>query len=788
LSVSGVSLWRGASLVALMAAATQGGVAAAQDAAAEVGVGDIIVTAQKREQSLQSTPISVTAVSAEALTARSATNIGSIASYAPNLEINSGKGDGGSTNAAVFIRGVGQNDFIFPTDPGVGIYVDGVYIARSIGAMMDLSDVERIEVLRGPQGTLYGKNTIGGAINIISSRPGNAFEGMLRGTTGSRGRLDVEGRVSIPLVKDVLAVKIAAASKNQDGYVTRPDGIDLGDTDVDVGRIAFAWNPSSSVTVDLSFDGSRFRQNGSPQRLSDTFSAPGGLYDLYNLLAAPYIAARDGLPSGALFDDSWVSSSRRVSNGTGPTQDRADVWGTNLSIGWDVSDGLSIKSITGYREMDAAIKVDMDQSPFPIVHTDEVQSENQFSQELQFSGASADKKLHWLVGAYYFRERAHDRNQTLLASGLYDALGLLPAAIVPLIPGLTCPSANPLAPCAGGAGNPVNALLDLDVRPVTALTTNNWAIFGQASYEVADGLSFTLGGRYSWEKKRYFIDSIYPNSGRVATPPTNDQRTWKNFTPKLGIDYQANRNILVYASYSKGFKSGGWNPRPLTPEEFKSYDPEKLEAYELGLKTRMLDGRMTLNVAGFHSKYKDLQLQTNSISPTTGGLILTVDNAGAVDIWGAEAELLARPVDGLLINGALGYLHNEYKRLAPGTGYGLDAKLPKAPAWTASFGAQYTLDLPSGAGSLTVRGDLSYRSKTYHDPRNTSSITQPGYSLIDGRLAWNSADDRIELAVFGKNIANKHYMTAAEWVPAFGVQNMVVGRPREWGASATLRF
>lgn len=775
---------------ALALAAVSAGPAMAQEADGDnaQAIPDIIVTAQKREQSLQSTPVSVTAIGAEALTARSANNIASIASYAPNLEINSGKGDGGSTNAAVFIRGVGQNDFIFPTDPGVGIYVDGVYIARSIGAMMDLSDIERIEVLRGPQGTLYGKNTIGGAINVISTRPGNDLSGMLRGTAGSRGRLDVEGKISIPLVKDVLAIKIAAASKNQDGYVTRPDGIDLGDTNVRVGRVALAWNPSADVKVDLSLDGTRIRQNGSPQRLSNTFSAPGGLYDLYNMLAAPYIVARDGLPTGAIFDNTWVSSNLRRSNGTGPTGDDADVWGTNLSIAWKASDLLTIKSITGYREMDAKIRVDMDQSPFPIVHTDEVQSESQLSQEFQFSGRSAESKLDWLVGLYYFRERAHDRNQTLLASGIYDALNLLPAALVPLIPGLTCPPASPALPCAGGAGNPFNALLDLDVRPTTALTTNNFSIFGQASYEVVPKLKLTLGGRYNWEKKSYFIDSIFPNSGRVATPPTTDRRTWKNFTPRLGVDYQANKDILLYASYSKGFKSGGWNPRPLAPEEFKSYNPEKLDAYEVGIKTRWLGGRAILNIAGFHSKYKDLQLQTNSISPTTGGLILTVDNAGAVSIYGFEAEMQARLFAGFTLNGSVGYLHNKYTRLAASTGYSIDAKLPKAPAWTTSVGAQYTVDLPDSLGSLTARGDLNYRSKTYHDPRNTASIVQPGYTLIDGRIAWNSANDRLEFAVFGKNIANKHYFTAAEWVPAFGVQNMVVGRPREWGASATVRF
>ena len=522
---------------------------------------DIIVTAQKREESLQDTPISVSAFSEKMMAARDVTNIGGLAGYTPNVEINSGKGDGGSTNAAIFIRGVGQNDFIFPTDPGVGVYVDGVYIARSIGAMMDLSDIERVEVLRGPQGTLYGKNTIGGAINIISSRPGNEFKGQLRVTTGSRDRIDVEGKVSIPLIKDVLAIKIAAASKNQDGYVKRvSDGIDLGDTNVDVGRIGIAWNPSSTVQVDLSVDASRVRQNGSPGRLAGTFSFPGGLYDAYNALGAPYVTARDGLPAGSLFDDRWVSSDRRVSNGTGPTRDKADVWGTNLTVAWDASDSIKIKSITGYRELDAEIQVDMDHSPFPIVHTDEVQSEEQFSEELQFSGRAFDGKLDWLIGAYYFHEKAYDQNQTLLASGLYDALELVPGPFVPLVGGVTCPNANPAAPCAGGAGNPFNAALDLDVRPTTRLATTNWAIFGQASYEVATGLSLTFGGRYSWERKRYTIDLDLPQFGQDRDPADHRQAELEQLHSQGRRRLQGQRRRAALCVLLEGLQVGRLEP------------------------------------------------------------------------------------------------------------------------------------------------------------------------------------------------------------------------------------
>jgi iron complex outermembrane receptor protein len=761
-------------------------VLAATAATDQSSLEEVMVTARKRTEKLQDTPVSVTAFSEKSLTSRAIANVGGLAAFVPNLEINNGKGDGGSTNAAIFIRGVGQNDFIFPTDPGVGIYVDGVYIARSIGAMMDLSDVQRIEVLRGPQGTLYGKNTIGGAINVITSQPNDKFGGQARVTTGSRNRIDVDARINVPIVEGKLAFKVAATSKNQDGYVKRPDGTDLGNVNVDAARIGLAWTPTQELRADLSFDISRIRQHGAPGILRGTFSYAGGLYDLYNALAAPMVAARLGLPAGSLFDNRWVDSNGHRSNGTGPTKDDNDTWGTNLTLTWQPDDNLTVKSITAYRKMTAKIQVDMDYSPFPIVHTSEEQHQNQLSQELQFSGKTMNDKLNWLVGGYFLREKARDQNQTLLASGIYDALQALPAALVPLVPGVTCPAVG--APCAGGAGNPFNALFDLDVSPYTALTTHNWAAFAQAGYNVTNQFTVTLGGRYSYEKKRYFIDSIFPNSGKIATPPTEDSKSWSNFTPKVGVDFKVNEDVLLYASFSKGFKSGGWNPRPLSPEEFKGYDPEKLTAYEMGFKSRLLDNRMTFNVATFYSKYKDLQLQTNSVSPTTGGLILTVDNSGSVDLYGFEAEIAARPVQGLDINLGVGYLHNEYKSLAPSVGYSINNKLPQAPEWTLNGGIQYALPLPSNIGVVTLRGDASYRSKTYHDPQNTAAIVQSGYALLDGRVSWDSPDGTWNVAVFVKNITDKYYFSSAEYVPSFGFYNGVVGRPREWGAALSANF
>ncbi len=749
---------------------------------------EITVTARKREESLQDAPVSVTAFSTSGLEVRGITNIGDISAYTPNLDINHGKADGGSTNAAVFIRGVGQNDFIFPTDPGVGIYVDGVYIARSIGGMMDLADVKRVEVLRGPQGTLYGKNTIGGAINIVTSRPDGSLNGRLKVTGGQRDHIDVEANINFPIKEDVLSGKVAVVSKNQKGYSKRiGSNLDLGDTNVDAIRAGLNWTASEDVTVYLSFDASRIRQNGVPGTLLGTFDSPGSLFSLYNAVAAPLVDAMNGFPAGTLFDDRFVTGDPALSNGTGPTKDENNTWGLSANINWAINDNLTLKSITAYRRMDAVIQTDIDYSPFPVIHTDEVQHQKQFSQEFQLGGNAADGKLSWLLGGYYFNEKVNDNNNVILASGIFQSLELMPGAFVPLIPGLTCPAAPP-APCAGGAGNPLNAIFDLNVNPITSLDTDNWAAFLHMTYDVSEQLSFTLGGRYSYERKVYFIDSKFPASGKIATAPTTDTQSWSKFTPKIGLDYHVNDDVLLYASFSKGFKSGGWNPRPLQPAEFKRYDQENLTAYEMGIKSRLMDNRMTFNLAGFYSQYNDLQLFSNSVNPDNGSLLLTVDNAGDVDIWGFEAEIVARPAPGFDLNFGLGYMDNAYQRLAASTGYSIDNKLPNAPKWTLNAGAQYAFDLGGDMGQLTIRGDLNHRGQTFNDPQNTLEIVQRAYTLLNGRITWDSADDAWQVAFFVLNITDKEYFTSAESIPAFGFRNAVFGRPREWGMSVSRRF
>ena len=375
----------------------------------------------------------------------------------------------------------------------------------------------------------------------------------------------------------------------------------------------------------------------------------------------------------------------------------------------------------------------------------------------------------------------------MAVSALYQALEAMPGAFVPLVPGLVCPAAPP-APCAGGVGNPLNSVFDLDVNPFTKLDTNNWAAFLHMTYDVSEKLSVTLGGRYSYEQKTYFIDSKFPASGKIATPPTTDTQSWSKFTPKLGLDYHVTEDVLFYASFSKGFKSGGWNPRPLQPAEFKRYDQENLTAYEMGIKSRLLDNRMTFNLAGFYSQYKDVQLFSNGVNPDNGSLVLTVDNAGEVDIWGFEAEIVARPAPGFDLNFGLGYMDNAYQTLAASTGYSIDNKLPNAPKWTLNAGAQYAFDLGGDMGQLTIRGDLNHRSLSFNNPENTLEIAQGAYTLLNARVTWDSADENWQVAAYVLNLTDKEYFSSAESIPAFGIRAAVYGRPREWGVSVSRSF
>lgn len=747
--------------------------AAAQESESEqVELEEIIVTARKREESIQQTPISITALTAADMEARSLTDLSEIDAFAPNVDISAGPVSGGSFNSQITIRGIGQIDFLITTDPGVGTYVDGVYFARSMGGIMDLLDLERVEILRGPQGTLFGKNTIGGAVSLVSAKPTGDVGGRAEVTFGRFDRLDARGSFEFPVVSEKLFAKIAFSSKNADGYGRRIDATtgDVlsrpGDQDSASARGLLRWVPRDNVTVDLTVDYTRERQNAAVVSLVQ--QNPNSLIALYNAVGA--ISGLYG-PYGAT-----VPADPFVTNGTGPDVNNLDLWGISLTVDWDLGN-LAVKSITAYRELDADFGVDADHTAIRYQEVLNRDSQDQFSQEIQFKGITFDGRFNWIFGLYYFGENAVDRNDVRLASGLFAGLEALPGAIIPL--------GGPLF--LGGAGNPLNALFDLEFDIFNKIDNRSYAVFTHGTFSLTEKLSVSAGVRYTYEKKEYFLDHRRINSGVPIIPPTTVSDNWDAFSPKGSIEFQASDDVLLYASVSRGFKSGGFNGRPTTQAEVQSFDPEFVTAYELGAKTEWFDRRLRLNVTGFYYDYKDLQLTIQTQTPD-GNLIIVTENAGKARVKGLEIEMQARPAAGLDIRGGLGYLDAEYTDVGSSVFVTTSSKFVKAPKWTANASIQYAIPLQND-GTLIVRGDWTYKSKVYNDPENVESIAQDGYSLFHAKLSYESSDQDWILSVFGRNLSDKRYITNGNTaLNSLGNVSAFWGRPREWGISIKKLF
>ena len=759
------------------------------------GLEEIMVTAQRRTENLQRTPIAITALDSEALERRGIANIQEAITGMPNVDLNTGDPGGGSTNAQIYIRGIGQNDFIIVTDPGVGIYIDNVYYARTTGGLLDLADIQRVEVLRGPQGALYGRNTIGGAINITTMAPTSDFGGMVDASYGSYNHVAVRGMVNIP-VAEGLAVRASTSFKRADGFVHRVVAGDrLGGYDSLAGRLRALWTVNDRLTVDIAVDATRARNDGSPQYLAK-FVQTGNLVPLYMAPFVTPVINRPASAAGSAAVDSYIAQHGRLpvlvnsndpytSYGTGPNVSNLDTWGLSAQLTYKLSDDLQIKSITGYRKMSAYFGQDGDNTPYQYIQTLDDVNDKTFSQELQFSGSTLNNRLKFVSGLYYFNEAATDQNNVRLLSGLYGGLESLPAAIIPLGP-VTCPAALP-APCAGGAGNPVNTSLDLDFFAYNHINTDSYAAFAHVTYDLTDAFSAVVGLRYTRDEKTYFLHHTRFNSGVDIIPPTTVSRADKNVSPKFGLNYQINDQTMTYVSATRGFKSGGFNGRPTTESAVSSFGPEYVWTYELGLKTEFLDRHVRLNSALFWNDYKDIQLSIYS-ADNTGNLVLLVENAGKARMRGFEIESSVLPAKGWLIDASLAYLDAKYTALNSGATIPLDNKLARSPKWMASAGVSYSF-LLTGDLQATIRGDWHYRSSLFNNPENTPELKSPGLHLFDARVTLASEKTGLQITVYGKNITDQRYITGGlQALSSFGEVAATLGRPREWGVTMKKTF
>lgn len=767
----------------------------AQGTSLSLELEEVMVTARRRSEHLQETPVAVTALSGEALEVRAVRSLDGLAQFVPNLQFDGAAPlSGAAYNATIFLRGVGQNDFAIFSDPGVAIYLDGVYLGRSIGGVVDLTDVEQIEVLCGPQGTLFGRNTIGGAVILKSREPEGSFGGDLAFSVGSFDRRELRATLNLP-IDEALAMRLSAVKLLRDGYAKRlTDGEELGDRDATISRAQVAWHPSEDLSAKLTLDATRVRQGSAPLTLIDV--APSGvpLLNLYNALVAPHlgISAPDG---STLVSDAWLTDDIDTTHAGGRSINDLDSAGVALTL--DSSLGATaLRSITAWRKLRAEFARDGDNTPFTFRETHNDDRQEQFSQELQWSGSDRERRLDWVSGLYFFQEDASERGRAALAPGLYEALEALAVPTGQTWCGLAGANPRPIESCpaslryGGATFHDNNVLADLDVDLLTRVRNRSIAIFGQGTHQFAERWSVTAGLRWTRDEKKIELAHRRRASGAYivgsAAAPEQLSASSSELTPKLGVEWQVVPDAMLYASYARGFKSGGFNGRPLVnSEEVAPYDPETVDSYELGAKTRWFDGRMIANVAFFYNEYRDMQLSINATPQNF------VRNAGAARITGTEIEVAARLAQGFDLNVAVGYLNGSYARLDPQLAtlqppLTVDKELVKAPKWTASAGMQYRWSM--GAGSLTLRGDYIYRDRIYHDVFNDPRLTQPSFGIANAYAAFTTLDERWEVSFCATNLTSERYRISGNSSVGMGLAESTFSAPREIGATLRMRF
>ncbi|MFU8815829.1 MAG: TonB-dependent receptor [Pseudomonadales bacterium] len=762
---------------------------------------EIVVTARMREEGLQSAPIAISAYSSEALDYRGVERLDQLEKFVPSLTLENNPSFGGAGNsAAIYLRGIGQKEFLPTTEPGVGLYVDGVYVARSVGAILDIVDIERLEVLRGPQGTLFGRNTIGGAISITTAKPqpGGALEGSVAVTTGTDNLLRAKGSVHVPL-GDTLAARLSVASLQQDGYVKRADGIDLGDDDTVTGRLALAWQPNDRLAADLSIEATRDRENGPAMQLigidftdlsqlDGVVAAPpppmAFIHNVTTAAVAPGVpcAATDPSGNGVTFnpavsncyDARYIGRDGR-NQGSAPAFSRSDLFAAAATVSYDLSATLTLKSISAWRDLDAQFARDGDHSPHRISQFFDSLEQQQFTQELQLLGSH--QRTNWIVGLYYFSED----------------------------------------------GDNVN-VLDFTVsnfRSGGKFDNESWAAFAQVTHDLSDRLHLTVGARYTDEQKsftpdqiifqNYFagisqvvppgnplaaLDAPFLQAGERILPLLEKDIDISEFTPMVNLSYEVSDALMVYVGYSEGFKSGGFTQRvfppivagftapPGTPDAdlIPTYEPEFVKVYELGFKATLLGGQVRLNGAAFHTDYRDLQVQVfNSVAPVT-------ENIGKATIRGLELELQAAPGNGWLVDASLAYLDAGYDQIDTGvTLIGKDFEFERVPELTASLGASREFAF-AGLGSLVVRGDWSYRAASYNDAFNTPLLKTGAYHLLDASIRWRNPRQDWSVALSGRNLGDEQYLVTGVYGTAFQAFEGMYDRGRQWHLEARKDF
>jgi iron complex outermembrane receptor protein len=815
-------------------AANNPGPAASSKAGSSDGVEEIVVTAQFREQNLQDTPIAITAVSSAMLEARSQTNISQVANQAPSVTLRpQGTAYGASLGAN--IRGIGQFDFNPALEPGVGLYVDDVYYATLTGSILDLLDLDRVEILRGPQGTLAGKNSIGGAVKLYSKRPTGSNSGFVQAAYGSRDRIDLRGAFDFKLT-DTVSARLSGVAKRQGGYVDRldfgcvnppgsvnnpnppavnpnpaypatgtipatlPAGHCLvakdGNVNYQAVRGQLRWQPSDRLDINIIGDYTNDDRHPAAEVLLDRFNSGVRVSPIFNGATArpprdidPFTPNPTGTLAGTVNPNNIVYDTRflcgKYCNYASYTQlqdgksafYKTDAgttfkgWGVSGEIEFKLNPDMQLVSISAYRHYVSTFTNDNDNSPLAIGLGYGSLPFNFFSQELRLNGSFADGAINYTLGGFYSDQKARYTTLQILRYAGNEFFG----------------------------DDPVES--------------NTKAAFVHASWEIVNGLTLTGGLRYTDDRKVYTFHRYQPD-GSLPAPANVQALNGPNGNGLVGVfdgpqstrfDYRANiqyeftRDISVYGQISTGYKGGGVSPRPFFASQVAAFGPESLTAYELGFKSDLFDRKMRLNVAAFLSKYKGIQLTLNNCKPAVdanGGPpseytpCALPANIGDADIKGIEVETSIRPFEGMIIDASGSYIDFEYKKVNSPLGVPLvpiTARSTYTPKWKWSVGAQYAVDLGS-SGSITPRIDLSYQSSVFTSTANRQSSLLSGYTLGNARLTWANDGKDLEISAEVTNLFDKYYFLTIFDSGAGGNVTGQPGRPREWALTVKKKF
>ncbi|EGF89999.1 tonB dependent receptor family protein [Asticcacaulis biprosthecium C19] len=749
--------------------------AAAQ--AAEPDSEVVVVTARRRMEALQDTPIAITALSAKALERQQIQTTTDLGKVTPNLQFATyGTLTGNNSAAQVFIRGIGQTDATGAVDPGVGLYIDDVYMGRSVGGAMEFRDIANVQIVRGPQGTLFGRNTIGGAVLLSTNKPGAG--NTVRAGIGDDNLKEAFVAFDVP-ISETLQGRVALGRRMRDGYVHRvSDGLDLGDVNTSNAQGTLRWEPSADLTFTLRGDYAKADEHGSPFVF----------LQINERQTFPAAASRAAGCPGATFPPPFVPATAdpRCANdaqykgpftngGTAPAFSTLENSGLSLVAEWKVNDVLSFKSISSARTLEWSGARDADNTPLLILQTNYSSKSEQKSQEFQAQIKTG--QLDGVIGAYYFKEDTFDR------------------VLV-------------------GLGNPGTSY---DTQRVQ-LETEATAFFTHWSYKFSDKLSASAGLRYTDESKSLqgVMFNVAPATAAEPAPPTalcpfggppptqtgclfiGTGQNARNFTATTGsasLQYRWNPALMTYVSWSQGFKSGGFNERyNNAPPGNKpiSFAPESAETVEAGFKANPVKG-LRVNGAAFSTKYTDMQMTYRL------GVVPLLFNAGEATVSGIELEAEYVPVSDLFLNASLGYLKTGFDTITNPPSFGavtptsvatLDSRLPFAPELQGHVGAAYTFH-PGDGWRLTPRVNISYTDQQYFDAGNTVSIAQnKSVTIVNASIVFEPDDRKWNITLSGNNLTNRLYPlagTSSESTSA-GYAEVIYARPRNINLTYSLNF